>query len=64
MIADTKANPGKYKLTANTGASTQWVAVALKNAGAQFNTVSSGGSGERLQLLLGGHGRRRESVVR
>jgi len=55
MIADTKANPGKYKLTANTGASTQWVAVALKNAGAQFNTVSSGGSGERLQLLLGGH---------
>jgi tripartite-type tricarboxylate transporter receptor subunit TctC len=55
MIADTKANPGKYKLTANTGASTQWVAVALQNAGAKFNTVSSGGSGERLQLLLGGH---------
>src|SRR5574344_252151 len=25
MIADTKKNPGKYKITANTGASTQWI---------------------------------------
>ncbi|MFA6846393.1 MAG: tripartite tricarboxylate transporter substrate binding protein [Sphaerochaetaceae bacterium] len=55
MIKDTKANPGKYRLTANTGASTMWIAVALQNAGAKFNIVSSGGSGERLQLLLGGH---------
>jgi tripartite-type tricarboxylate transporter receptor subunit TctC len=55
MIADTKKNPGKFKITANTGASTQWIAVGLKNAGAEFNTVSSGGSGERLTLLLGKH---------
>lgn len=55
LIEDTKKNPGKFKLTANTGASTQWIAVALQNAGAKFNVVSSGGSGERLTLLLGGH---------
>jgi len=55
LIEDTKKNPGKYKLTANTGASTQWTAVGLQGAGARFNVVSSGGSGERLTLLLGNH---------
>ena len=55
LIEDTKKNPGKYKLTANTGASTQWTAVGLQGAGAKFNVVSSGGSGERLTLLLGNH---------
>lgn len=55
LVEDTKKNPGNIKLTANTGASTQWIAVALQNAGAQFNVVSSGGSGERLTLLLGKH---------
>lgn len=55
LIEDSKKNPGKYKITANTGASTQWIAVALRNAGAQLNVVSSGGSGERLTLLLGKH---------
>lgn len=55
MIEDSKKNPGKYKVTANTGASTQWIAVALREAGARFNIVSSGGSGERLTLLLGKH---------
>lgn len=55
VIAATKKEPGKYKLTANTGASTQWIALAIQDAGAQFNVVSSGGSGERLQLLLGNH---------
>ncbi|MDR0708938.1 MAG: tripartite tricarboxylate transporter substrate binding protein [Spirochaetaceae bacterium] len=55
LIADSKKNPGKFKLTANTGASTQWIAIALQNAGAQLNVVSSGGSGERIPLLLGGH---------
>lgn len=55
LVEDTKKNPGKFKLTANTGASTQWIAVALQNAGAKFNVVSSGGSGERLTLLLGNH---------
>jgi tripartite-type tricarboxylate transporter receptor subunit TctC len=55
LIEDSKKNPGKFRLTANTGASTQWIAIALQNAGAQFNVVSSGGSGERIPLLLGGH---------
>ena len=55
LIEDTKKNPGKFKLTANTGASTQWIAIGLLNAGAKFNVVSSGGSGERIPLLLGGH---------
>lgn len=55
LIALSKKEPGKYKLTANTGASTMWIAIGLKNAGAELNTVSSGGSGERLPLLLGKH---------
>jgi tripartite-type tricarboxylate transporter receptor subunit TctC len=55
LIADSQKNPGKFKLTANTGASTQWISIALQNAGAQLNVVSSGGSGERIPLLLGGH---------
>lgn len=55
LIEDSKKNPGKFKITANTGASTQWIAVALQEAGAKFNVVSSGGSGERLTLLLGNH---------
>lgn len=55
LIAYSKKNPGKVKLTANTGASTMWIAIGLTNAGADLNIVSSGGSGERLQLVLGGH---------
>ena len=55
LIADSKKNPGKFRLTANTGASTQWIAIAMQNAGAQLNIVSSGGSGERIPLLLGDH---------
>jgi tripartite-type tricarboxylate transporter receptor subunit TctC len=55
LLAYSKKNPGKVKLTANTGASTMWIAIGLTNAGADLNIVSSGGSGERLQLVLGGH---------
>lgn len=55
LIAESQKNPGKYKLTANTGASTQWIAIGLQQAGAKLNIVSSGGSGERLPLLLGRH---------
>ncbi|MCR5289217.1 MAG: tripartite tricarboxylate transporter substrate binding protein [Treponema sp.] len=55
VVNATKKEPGKYKLTANTGASTQWIGIAVQAAGAQFNVVSSGGSGERLQLILGNH---------
>ena len=55
LIADSKKNPGKFRLTANTGASTQWIAIAMQRAGAELNIVSSGGSGERIPLLLGNH---------
>ncbi len=55
MIEDTQRNPGKYKITANTGGATHWVAIALQNAGAKFNIVNSGGSAERIPALLGGH---------
>lgn len=55
MIADTKANPGKYKIAANTGATTHWVAIGLQNAGAEFNVVDSGSASERIPALLGGH---------
>lgn len=55
MFNATIKEPGKYRLTSNAGASTQWIAVALTAAGAKFNIVPSGGSGERLKLLLGGH---------
>lgn len=55
MFNATIAEPGKYRLTSNAGASTQWISVALTKAGAKFNIVPSGGSGERLKLLLGRH---------
>jgi tripartite-type tricarboxylate transporter receptor subunit TctC len=43
LIAESRKNPGKFKLTANTGASTQWIAIGLQQAGAMLNVVSSGG---------------------
>ena len=55
LIAESEKNPGKYKLAVNTGASTLWIAIGLQQAGAKLNIVSSGGSGERLPLLLGRH---------
>lgn len=55
MIADTKKNPNKYKVAANTGTSSHYVAIALQNAGAQLNVVDSGGSADRIVALLGGH---------
>lgn len=55
MIAYTKQHPGEVKFTANTGATTMWTAIGLLKAGAKLNVVSSGGSGERLQVVLGGH---------
>ncbi|WP_439290906.1 tripartite tricarboxylate transporter substrate binding protein [Lonepinella koalarum] len=55
LIAESQKNPGKYKLAVNTGASTLWIAIGLQQAGAKLNIVSSGGSGERLPLLLGKH---------
>ena len=55
LIADSQRNPGRFRLAANTGASTHWIAIAIQNAGAQLNVVSAGGSGERIPLLLGNH---------
>lgn len=55
MIEDTKAHPGKYKIAANTGTTSHYVAISLQNAGAKFNVVDSGGSADRLVALLGGH---------
>ncbi|TCP97732.1 tripartite-type tricarboxylate transporter receptor subunit TctC [Cricetibacter osteomyelitidis] len=55
LITESEKNPGKYKLAVNTGASTLWIAIGLQQAGAKLNIVSSGGSGERLPLLLGRH---------
>lgn len=55
LIAESQKNPGKYKLAVNTGASTLWIAIGLQQAGTKLNVVSSGGSGERLPLLLGKH---------
>ena len=55
LIEYTKKHPGEVKLTANTGATTMWTAIGLLEAGAKLNVVSSGGSGERLQVVLGGH---------
>lgn len=55
MIEDTKANPGKYKVAANTGATTHWVAIGLLNAGAELNVVDSGSASDRIPALLGGH---------
>lgn len=55
LISESEKNPGKYKLAVNTGASTLWIAIGLQQAGAKLNVVSSGGSGERLPLLLGRH---------
>lgn len=54
MIEDTKANPGKYKFPVMTGGTTNWVAVALKNAGAKFNFINSGSAADRIVMLLGG----------
>lgn len=55
LIERSQEEPGRFRLTANTGASTMWIAIGLRDAGAELNIVSSGGSGERLQLVLGGH---------
>jgi tripartite-type tricarboxylate transporter receptor subunit TctC len=54
MIADTQAHPGQYKFPVMTGGTTNWVAVALKKAGAEFNYINSGSAADRIVMLLGG----------
>lgn len=55
MIEATKKEPNKYKISANTGTTSHYVAIAMKNAGAKFNVVDSGGAADRIVALLGGH---------
>lgn len=55
MIDASKKEPNKYKMAASTGATTQYAAIAIKNAGGKFNVVDAGGAGDRIPALLGGH---------
>lgn len=55
LIELSKKEPNKYKLAANTGATTHYVASVLRKLGAQFNVVNSGSSAERVGALAGGH---------
>jgi len=55
LIALTQEEPNKYKLAANTGATTYYAASVLKKLGAQFNIVNAGSSSERVASLKGGH---------
>jgi tripartite-type tricarboxylate transporter receptor subunit TctC len=55
LIDLTKKEPNKYKLAANTGATTHYAASVLRQLGTQFNVVNSGSSAERVAALKGGH---------
>lgn len=55
LIDLTIKEPDKYKLAANTGATSYYVATRLKELGAKFNVVNAGSSSERVASLLGGH---------
>lgn len=55
LIEDSKKNPNQYKIAANTGTSSHYVAISLQNAGAKLNVIDSGGSSDRIVALLGGH---------
>ena len=54
LMEYSQAHPG-LKLTANTGATTHAIALMLIEAGLNANIVDSGGSGDRIAGLLGGH---------
>ena len=47
LIDDGAANPGKYTMSATTGASTMWAPIALNKAGANLNIVDAGGASDR-----------------
>ncbi|MGE4284369.1 MAG: tripartite tricarboxylate transporter substrate binding protein [Clostridia bacterium] len=55
LVEDSKANPGKISITANTGATTYLTALMLKEAGAELNIVDLGGASDRIAGLKGGH---------
>lgn len=50
-----KANPGKLKIAAQTGATSYAVAMQMKSAGFDVNIVDAGSASDRLAALLGGH---------
>lgn len=51
----TKNRPGELRMAADTGATTQIVALMLKKAGIDAHIVDAGASGDRIAALLGGH---------
>lgn len=55
LIKDSQENPGVYNCAASTGATTQWPAIAMNNAGAKLNVVDAGSASDRVTALLGGH---------
>ena len=55
FITASSRSPGTYRIAANTGAQSMWVAIALRNAGADMIVMSTAGAAERIPLLLGGH---------
>lgn len=55
LIDYSKANPGKLKIAANAGATTQATALMLKAIGCDLQMVDAGSASERIAALLGGH---------
>lgn len=51
----TKANPGKLKMAAQTGATSYAISMQMKNAGFDINIVDAGSAADRLVAILGGH---------
>ena len=50
-----KANPGKLKMAAQTGATSYAVSTLLKQQGLDVNIVDAGSAADRMAALLGGH---------
>lgn len=55
LIDYSKANPKKLNIAANTGATTQVIALMLQKAGVDGNIIDAGASADRIAALLGGH---------
>lgn len=54
LVEYSKEHPGELKMAANTGATTQAIALMVKEAGVDASIVDSGGSSDRIAALLGG----------
>lgn len=53
LVDYSKAHPGKVTMAANTGATSYYAAIKLKEAGANLNIVNAGSSSERVAGLIG-----------